>query len=143
VKNERIGVPIPPTVADVRERFETWLASAVPHESDLWLCGFSNGGVFAGQLLLSRLERYRGAIFLCTPFVLPPWPRNRLQAHRIFLARGTRDAVVPREFYICSDHYLRGESGAHVVMRTYDSGHEITSAMASEAGAWFSESLAQ
>jgi pimeloyl-ACP methyl ester carboxylesterase len=79
VENERIGVPIPASVADARERFDTWLASAVPHESDLWLCGFSNGGVFAGQLLLSRPERYRGAIFLCAPFVLPPWPPNGLQ----------------------------------------------------------------
>lgn len=54
------------------------------------VCGFSNGGAFAGHLLMRHTDRFRGAALLSAPLVLPPWPAGVLRGKPCFTSMAMR-----------------------------------------------------
>ncbi len=103
-----------------------------------WLCGFSNGGAFAGSLLLAHPDRFLGAALLSAPLVLPPWPAGGLAGKPVFYAHGgAQDTVVPRAMFDAARAYLEGPGGASVTLRRYDIGHVVANEEVADLATWF------
>jgi phospholipase/carboxylesterase len=97
-------------------------------QSNLWLCGFSNGAAMAAALLLSRPHRYAGALLLSGPIVdEQPWPPQRLKGLPVLMMYGADDWLIPRALFHQTADYLQGSSGARATVAEVAGGHEISS----------------
>ncbi|WP_165361339.1 alpha/beta hydrolase [Lichenibacterium ramalinae] len=140
-ENASIGIARSESVEVAEERFMAWLGRSVPTGCRPWLCGFSNGGAFAGHLLMRHPERFAGAALLSAPLVLPPWKAGALRSKLLFYGRGDRDQVVPSEAFAAAEHYLESASGAALTRRAYPCGHEIGPEEVSDLANWFSAAV--
>lgn len=136
-ENASIGIARRESVAAAENRFMAWLDRSVPAGCRPWLCGFSNGGAFAGHLVLRHAERFAGAALLSAPMVLPPWQPGALRAKPVFYGRGDRDLVVPPAMFEAAETYLAGTSGSAVERHAYPCGHEIDAGEVRDLAAWF------
>jgi phospholipase/carboxylesterase len=137
-ENVSIGVARPESVAAAEERFLGWLDDSVDPQVRPWLCGFSNGGAFAGHLLLRFPAKFRGAAVLGAPLVLPPWPPGAFKGKPLLYCRGLRDEVIPSPMFEATEDYLANESGGEITICRYDAAHEISAKMAGDLALWFS-----
>ncbi len=137
-ENESVGVARRDSVEQAEERLLEWLDGFIGAGREPWLCGFSNGGAFAGHLLMRHPGRFAGAALLSAPLVLPPWDPGALRGKPVFYGRGNRDGVVPRETFEAAEGYLQDASGGVVTRRMYDIGHEIDAREVRDLGTWFS-----
>lgn len=137
--NERIGIAKPESVLEAEARFLPWLDSYIGGERLPWLCGFSNGGAFAGHLLIRHPRRFSGAALLSGPLVFPPWPSGVLEGRLVFYGRGDKDKVVPTEIFEASESYLAGRSGSAATLHRYVMAHDIVPEEVRDLGIWFAD----
>lgn len=138
-RNHGPGVADQPSLQECVNYLEGWLdvQTASPH-SNLWLCGYSNGAAAAGALLLSKPERYRGAILISGPLVSErPWPVARLTGLSILLMYGEGDRVIPRHLLTETAAYLTDTSGARASILTLPGGHDISQDSLIAVAQWF------
>lgn len=137
-ENERIGVARAESVAAAEARFLAWCQDGPLAGRVAWLCGFSNGGAFAGHLLMRHPDRFRGAALLSAPLVLPPWPAGVLRGKPVLYAHGDEtDTVVGPELYEQGETYLAGLAECTLVIRRLSIGHVVTPDLVNEVGLWF------
>ena len=136
-ENERIGVARRESVAAAETRFLAWYDTRFGGGPLPWLCGFSNGGAFAGHLLLRHPGLFRGAALLSAPLVLPPWPAGILRGRSVFYGRGSHDMVVPAAMFEAAEAYLAVASGGTATLSRYDIAHEIAPCEIRDLAAWF------
>ncbi len=136
-ENSTVGVAHRDSVDEAEARFMPWLSRTVAAPCRPWLCGFSNGGAFAGHLLTRHAERFAGAALLSAPLVLPPWKAGALQAKPVFYGRGDRDRVVPSAMFEAAEAYLADSSGSLLARHVYRCGHEIDAEEVQDVAAWF------
>lgn len=138
-RNHGPGVADPSSLQDCVDFLESWTDVHVPsRDSSLWLCGYSNGAAAAGALLLSKPDRYRGAILISGPLVSErPWPAARLRGLSILMIYGEDDRVIPRHLLTASASYLAEASGAHTSVLAAPGGHDISPSSLIAAKDWF------
>ena len=137
-QNREIGFAEPESVLDAERHFLEWLEQQEIAGRMPWLCGFSNGGAFAGHLLLQHPQRFAGAALLSAPLVLPPWPDSRLAEKNVLYGHGDKtDTVVSQTLYEAAESYLSQRSGCSLTIRRYSAGHVISDEMAGDLGVWF------
>ena len=137
-ENERIGIARADSVATAEARFLAWCQDGPLAGRVAWLCGFSNGGAFAGHLLIRHPGRFRGAALLSAPLVLPPWPVGALRGKPVLYAHGDEtDTVVGQEFYAQGEAYLTGPAGCTATIRHYPIGHVVMPEVIDDLRAWF------
>ena len=136
-ENSTVGVAHRESVEDADARFMGWLGRTIETHQRPWLCGFSNGGAFAGHLMMRHTARFAGAALLSAPLVLPPWEASALQGKPVFYGRGDRDRVVPPAMFGAAEAYLAGSSGSVVARHVYRCGHEIDTGEVQDVAAWF------
>jgi phospholipase/carboxylesterase len=136
-ENESIGVARRDSVEQAEGRFLDWLDGYLGADLPPWLCGFSNGGAFAGHLLMRHPARFAGAALLSAPLVLPPWEPDAVRGKSVFYGRGVRDGMVPRATFEAAETYLDEASGARVMRRLYDCAHEIDAHEVHDLTKWF------
>lgn len=140
-ENVSVGIARAESVETAAGRFMAWLGHSVPTGRRPWLCGFSNGGAFAGHLLMRHPEHFAGAALLSAPLVLPPWQPGALRGKPVFYGRGDDDRVVPGDHFEAAEHYLGGASGALLTTRRYPCGHEMHPEEGNDLAAWFSAAV--
>ena len=140
-ENVSVGIARRESVEAAENRFMAWLDRSVPTGRRPWLCGFSNGGAFAGHLLMRHPERFAGAALLSAPLILPPWHPGALRGQPVFYGRGDGDRIVPNDHFEAAEHYLGGASGALLTIRRYPCGHEIHPEEGRDLAAWFSAAV--
>lgn len=138
-QNRGIGVAEASSVAAAEAHFFGWYEQQNLTGGPVWLCGFSNGGAFAGHLLMQHPQRFAGAALLSAPLVLPPWPIYGLGSKPVLYAHGgSSDTIVRRELYDSAAAYLTGDSGCIPTIRCYSAGHVISPEMVADLSTWFS-----
>ena len=135
-ENESIGVARRASVERAEDRLLEWLGGR-PDTLNPWLCGFSNGGAFAGHLLMRHPTRFAGAALLSAPLVLPPWRPGALSGKPVFYGRGERDPLIPSEMYEAAETYLEDASDGAITRRRYDIAHEVGPGMVRDLAGWF------
>ena len=127
--NRGIGRPVAESLAATMGWFRDWLDSSVAPGRPVHLVGFSGGAAFAGGLLLADPARWAGTAILngTLPFDagVPTTP-GHLAGHAVFLSHGITDTVIPAELQQRTWAYLTEESGAAVLARRDQAGHQIT-----------------
>lgn len=88
-ENVSVGIAHRESVEAAENRFMAWLDRSVSTGCRPWLCGFSNGGAFAGHLLMRHPERFAGAALLSAPLILPPGTLAPSAASRCSMAGAT------------------------------------------------------
>lgn len=137
-QNREIGIAEPESVHTAETHFLRWFEEQAVGEQKVWLCGFSNGGAFAGHLLMHHPHRFAGAALLSAPLVLPPWPKGRLAGKPVFYGHGDEtDTVVSQNFFEAAEEYLSRDSGCAFTLRRYAVGHVVSDEMVRDLGAWF------
>lgn len=142
-RNHGPGVADPSSLRDCVDFLESWTDVQVPsRDSSLWLCGYSNGAAAAGALLLSKPDRYRGAILISGPLVSErPWPAARLRGLSILMIYGEDDRVIPRHLLTASATYLAEASGAHASVLAVPGGHDVSLSSLIAAKEWFARQV--
>src|SRR5258708_9437775 len=142
-RNHGPGVADPSSLKDCVNFLESWTDVHVPSpDSNLWLCGYSSGAATAGALLLSKPDRYRGAILISGPLVSErPWPVARLRGLPILMIYGEDDRVIPRHLLTESAKYLAEASGAHASVLAAPGAHEISPSSRIAAREWFAKEV--
>jgi phospholipase/carboxylesterase len=141
-ENQSIGMARRESVERAETRFIDWLDEHVRSGMLPWLCGFSNGGAFAGYLLMRHPGRFAGAALLSAPLVLPPWEAGVLVGKPVFYGRGTEDQVVPNDAFLAAEAYLSQTSGGVLTKGLYDIAHEIDPAEVRGLANWFNANVA-
>jgi phospholipase/carboxylesterase len=137
-QNRQIGIAEPESVKTAEVHFLHWLEEQGIADQNIWLCGFSNGGAFAGHLLLHFPQRFAGAALLSAPLVLPPWPKGRLVGKAVFYGHGdATDSVVSQIFFETAEEYLAHGSGCSLSVGRYAAEHVIPDEMVRDVGEWF------
>jgi phospholipase/carboxylesterase len=143
--NRGIGRPIAESLAAAMGWFRAWLDGAVATGRPVYLVGFSGGAAFAGGLLLADPTRWAGTAILngTLPFEagVPTTP-GHLAGRAVFLSHGATDTVIPVELQQRTWAYLTEESGAAVLARHDQSGHQITAPALHALSQWL-EGLAE
>jgi phospholipase/carboxylesterase len=142
-RNHGPGVADLTSLKDCVSFLEGWTDVHVPSpHSNLWLCGYSNGAAAAGALLLSKPDRFRGAILVSGPFVSErPWPVARLRGLSILMIYGEDDRVIPRHLLTESATYLAEVSGAHASILVARGGHDISQSSLIATQEWFAKEI--
>jgi phospholipase/carboxylesterase len=142
-RNHSPGVADPSSLKDCVDFLENWTDVHVPSpNSNLWLCGYSNGAAAAGALLLSKPDLYRGAILISGPIVSErPWPIARLRGLSILMIYGEDDLVIPRHLLTASATYLAVASGAHASILAAPGGHDISQSSLIATRKWFAKEV--
>jgi phospholipase/carboxylesterase len=142
-RNHGPGVADLTSLKDCVSFLEGWTDVHVPSpHSNLWLCGYSNGAAAAGALLLSKPDRFRGAILVSGPFVSErPWPVARLRGLSILMIYGEDDRVIPRHLLTESATYLAEVSGAHASILVARGGHDISQSSLIATQEWFAKEV--
>jgi len=142
-RNHGPGIADLTSLKDCVNSLEGWTDVHVPSpHSNLWLCGYSNGAAAAGALLLSKPDRYRGAILISGPFVSErPWPVARLRGLSILMIYGEDDRVIPRHLLTESASYLAEASGAHASVLAAPGGHDISQSSLIATREWFAKEV--
>lgn len=113
-------------------------AAGIGAESRWNLLGYSNGANIAHSLLRSYPSLV-GDVILLRPMVIDPDDRaERLQGHRVFVAAGRHDPIVP----VASAESLAAElrrGGAEVDLSVAAAGHELTEFDLLRVRAWLSQ----
>jgi phospholipase/carboxylesterase len=142
-RNHGPGVADPSSLKDCVNFLESWTdVHVLSPDSNLWLCGYSNGAAAAGALLLSKPDRYRGAILISGPLVSErPWPVARLRGLSILMIYGEDDRVIPRHLLTESATYLAEASGAHASVLAAPGGHDISPSSLIATREWFAKEV--
>jgi phospholipase/carboxylesterase len=142
-RNHGPGVADQSSLKDCVNFLESWIDVHVPSPySNLWLCGYSNGAAAAGALLLSKRDRYRGAILISGPLVSErPWPVARLHGLSILMIYGEDDRVIPPHLLTESATYLAQASGAHASVLAAPGGHDISPSSLIATREWFAKEV--
>ncbi|MGQ0600205.1 MAG: alpha/beta hydrolase, partial [Anaerolineales bacterium] len=94
--------------------------------------GYSNGSNIAVSLLFRQPEALRGAVLLRPTLPYEPDHPLSLNGKDVLVATGQRDAYVPLERTERLAQILRA-SGANVIYRVADAGHELVQAELADA----------
>jgi phospholipase/carboxylesterase len=142
-RNHSPGVADPSSLKACVDFLENWTDVHAPSpDSNLWLCGYSNGAAAAGALLLSKPDLYRGAILISGPLVSErPWPVARLRGLSILMIYGEDDLVIPRHLLTASAAYLADASGAHASILVAPGGHDISQSSLIATRKWFAKEV--
>ena len=135
-----VGLPIAASLHAGMAYVEAWLAANRGDANVVRLIGFSGGAVMAGALALHAPQRYGAVAMLhgTLPFDagLPLEP-DRLARCEVFYGYGETDEVMPAGLVERSCAYLRDQSGANAVIRSYRAGHTIPLAETRDLVRWY------
>jgi len=116
--------------------------AAAKYEFDpatLTAVGYSNGANIAGAVLLLRPGVIKSAVLLRAMVPLTPAALPDLAGTRAMICSGTRDPIIPVENAERLTAMLR-ESGAEVMLRFEDAGHQLVFDEIAAAKNWLRES---
>jgi phospholipase/carboxylesterase len=107
------------------------------------LCGFSQGASIALSVALARpdLSSTMVALSGVPPSVEKPPAPGQLREHRVFMAHGTYDPLIPVEIGRATRDLLQS-AGAEVTYREYPMGHMVIPQEISDARTWLAGSFA-
>lgn len=107
------------------------------------LCGFSQGASVALSVVLARPDLSSTVLALSgvPPRVEQPPAPGQLREHRVFVAHGTYDPLIPVEIGRATRDLLQS-AGAAVTYREYPMGHMVIPEEISDARTWLAGSLA-
>lgn len=103
--------------------------------------GYSNGANIAASMLLLRPEILSAAILFRSMVPLVPETKPDLKSKRIWIGAGSHDPIVPASNTKELAELLRA-AGADVMIRFFQSGHELTSADVDLAREWLAKNFA-
>jgi phospholipase/carboxylesterase len=135
-RNQGIGVAEEASLSTQTSRVRGWIDADMGSD-EVWLCGFSNGAAFAGELFLRTPSRYAGLIMIGGCFATDSFPLGRLAGKPVLFCRGREDQVIPRNKTEAALSYLTGLSGAKATIVEFDGGHEIPSMLIEQFETWF------
>ncbi len=105
----------------------------------VFLCGFSQGGIMAYSVGLSRPDLVRGIAVMSGRLLEEVKPRiagaPELQRLSILITHGTQDRTLPVHYALEADAYLRSLALAPA-LKTYPEGHTISAAMLADLLNW-------
>jgi phospholipase/carboxylesterase len=107
------------------------------------LCGFSQGASIALSVALARpdLSSTMVALSGVPPSVEKAPAPGQLREHRVFMAHGTYDPLIPVEIGRATRDLLQS-AGAEVTYREYPMGHMVIPQEISDARTWLAGSFA-
>lgn len=116
------------------------LTTAHPYDPQrVYLCGFSQGGIMAYSVGLTRPDLAAGIAPLSGRLLeevkAEVKPSTELQRLRVFIGHGTQDPVLPVHYAHEAEAYLRS-IGITPVLKTYPAPHTITSEELSDLVHW-------
>jgi phospholipase/carboxylesterase len=142
--NRGIGRPVAGSIAASADQLFGWLDTVAGRHSSVGVLGFSGGMAMAGALLLARPERFASAVLLSGTL---PWDAGlptgagRLRGVRVLWGRDPDDTVIPADLVARTGAWLREESGADLLERTYPAlGHGIAMDELADISAFLTES---
>lgn len=100
--------------------------------------GYSNGANIGVSLLFRQPEALRGAVLLRPTLPYEPDHPLSLSGKDVLVATGQRDAYVPLEGAERLAHILQA-SGADVIHRVAEAGHELVQAELDDAARWLAQ----
>jgi phospholipase/carboxylesterase len=100
--------------------------------------GYSNGANIAASLLLLRPEILSAAILFRAMVPLIPETKSDLKSVRVWIGGGAHDPIIPASNTKELVELLRS-AGADVMIRFFQSGHELTSEDVDLAREWLSQ----
>jgi len=113
--------------------------TAAYNRARTYLFGFSAGMMMAGALLLDDPGRFGGAVLLSGAIAFDAdvdTPPQRLAGKPVFYGYGEFDDVIPAERVTRTVAYLREQSGAALVERSYSHGHAISDRELADIREW-------
>jgi len=102
--------------------------------------GYSNGANIAASILLLRPEILSAAVLFRAMVPLVPKTTPSLNSKRVWIGAGAHDPIIPASNTKELVEMLRN-AGAHVTIRFFQSGHELTSDDVDLAREWLTESV--
>lgn len=109
------------------------------NEQEVYLMGFSQGGIMSYSVALTAPEKVKGIAVMSgrlLPEVKPlAAPDNRLQKVKIFVSHGTSDPVLPYQYALDAVEYLKSH-GLHPDLHTYQDAHTINAQMLADVVKW-------
>ena len=97
--------------------------------------GYSNGANIAASILLLRPQTLHGAILFRAMVPLMPPAQPDLSSVRVWIGAGDQDPIIPTSESQRLAELLRG-SGAHVTVRFFNAGHNLTNDEIEAARDW-------
>lgn len=111
-------------------------------QNQIYLCGFSQGGIMAYSVGLTRPDLIKGIAVMSGRLlkeVMPLiTPSEKLEQLRIFISHGTRDAVLNIQYAREALAYLK-TLNIEPTYGEYEEGHAIDNDMLADLIAWLSE----
>lgn len=108
-------------------------------ESQIFLGGFSQGGIMSYSVGLTRPDLLKGIAIMSSrllPEVRPlVKPSERLKTLQVFVSHGQQDAVLPIDYAREAQTYLKG-LGLKPEYHEYPGGHTVTEAMLQDLVEW-------
>ncbi len=101
-------------------------------KSQVYLCGFSQGGIMSYSVGLTRPDKVKGIAVMSgrlleevRPLIAP---KNKLRSLEVFISHGTNDPVLRIDYAREADSYLK-QLGLNPVYKEYPAVHTITNDM--------------
>jgi phospholipase/carboxylesterase len=111
-------------------------------EHQVYLCGFSQGGIMSYSVALTHPEKIKGIAILSgrlleeiKPLVIKS---SVLAQLKIFISHGTKDGTLPVEYAREAVGYLKNLN-LHPAYKEYDAGHGINNENLSDVIDWLSK----
>ena len=121
-ENAGIGRPIEASIQATAAGLFTWLDEHAGRHRGVAVLGFSGGAAMGAGLVLAEPARFNGAVLLSGTL---PWDAGfatqsrRLARMPVLWSIDPQDSVIPRELVERSERWLREDSGAQLLERTY------------------------
>lgn len=130
---EKSRVAIIEFIAQLKQKYDF-------DETQVYLCGFSQGAIMAYSVGLTRPDKIKGIAVLSGRIqdeVKPLIKKSKtLQRLDVFITHGTQDKILNIHFARESNAYL-SQLGIHATYKEYNDGHTINNEMFNDLLNWF------
>jgi phospholipase/carboxylesterase len=113
-------------------------------EKQVYLCGFSQGGIMAYSAGLTRPDKIKGIAVLSGRLLDEVKPqiagKEKLKDLRVLVSHGKADEMLGIHYAISAAQYLQS-IGVECELKEYDAGHTITPQVLSGLNSWLKVSL--
>jgi phospholipase/carboxylesterase len=114
-------------------------------EKQVYLMGFSQGGIMSYSVALTEPEKIKGIAVMSGRLLPEVKPliadEKRLEKLKVFISHGKQDAVLHLPFAIDANAYLQTK-GLHPEFHQYDEGHTINKQMFDDVNLWLKSNIA-